>query len=129
MVGRFFEVSGVSPNEGAKLAYVWCRPQGGGDYVLVGSGYVVGTEGTFPPGIKPGQFTVAIRLPDDSAAETIAVTDDVGGGDLVPKVAILEFPAPSGLREATAAARMGFVVSPELPVAPSGRRDPPTLNS
>lgn len=129
MLGRFFEVSGIASNEGAKLAYVWCRAEGGNDYRLVGSGHVVGADGIRPPGIKAGQFAIAIRLPPDGAVETIAVTDDVSGEELIPGVSIIECPAPAGFRAGTATARAGFVASPKLPMAPSGCRDMPSLNS
>ena len=118
MVDRYFEVSGIASSVGAQLAYVWCRAGGGDGYTLVGSGHVVGADAILPPGIKAGQFAIAIRLPADGVVETIAVTDDVGGGDLVPDVSVIECPAPAGMRAGTAAAGAGFVVSSKLPMAP-----------
>ena len=76
MVDRYFEVSGIASSVGAQLAYVWCRAGGGDGYTLVGSGHVVGADAILPPGIKAGQFAIAIRLPADGAVETIGVTDD-----------------------------------------------------
>ena len=129
MADRYFDVSGIASSVGAQLAYVWCRAGGGADYTLVGSGHVVGADGVLPPGIKAGQFAIAIRLPADGAVETIGVTDDVSGEDLVQGVSIIECPAPVGFRSGPAAARAGFVMSAELPIAPSGARSMPTLNS
>jgi hypothetical protein len=85
--GTFVNVSGIDPNDGAKIVFVWCRDKGPEDYVLLGSGHVVGAIGR-PPGIQEGQFSVTFLLPSGCSTDDIFVTDDKIGKEHLRGVAI-----------------------------------------
>lgn len=89
MSGVFFNVSGIDPNEGANVVFVWCRGKAAKDHALVGSGHVVSAAGSaLPPGIASGQFSVTFLLPPGCSAEDIFVTDDKNGSERLPGVSI-----------------------------------------
>lgn len=89
MSGVFFNVSGVDPNEGAKIVFVWCQGKAPDDYALFGSGHIVGAIGSArPPGIPSGQFSVTFLLPPGRSADDIFVTDDKTGSEHLPGVSI-----------------------------------------
>lgn len=89
MDNGYYQVSGHDPNADAKVAYVWSRAQAQEDLVLVGSGYIVGSEGDLPPGIRPGQFAITFQLPPNCSAESIAVTDSKASKDFLPDVTLV----------------------------------------
>lgn len=89
MNNAFYRASGVDPNDGAKIVYVWCRDKNQDSYTLIGSGYVVGGQAGLPPGIRAGQFCVVFILPPGCSADTIVVTDDKNGKEFLPNVSII----------------------------------------
>lgn len=97
LAGAFCNVSGVDPNAGAKIVFVWRRDKGPDDYVLLGSGHVVGACGR-PPGIKIGQFSVTFPLPPGCSAEDLVVTDDTSGKEHLPGVTVTPCSASVGLK-------------------------------
>jgi hypothetical protein len=82
MSGTFFKVSGIDPNDGAMIVFIWSRDgssenDSAENYVLLGSGHVVGSAGcSLPPGAVAGQFSVTFLLPPGRAVDGIVVTDD-----------------------------------------------------
>jgi hypothetical protein len=54
MHNTFYRVSGVDQNDGAKIAFVWCRAEGQEGLTLVGSGHIVNAEGDLPQASEPG---------------------------------------------------------------------------
>lgn len=87
--GRFVNASGVDPDEGANIVFVWCRNKGPEDYVLLGSGHVVRAVGSArPPGILAGQFSVTFLLPPGCSEEDVFVTDDKNGKERLPDVKV-----------------------------------------
>jgi hypothetical protein len=95
--GAFCNVSGVDPNDGAKIVFVWHRDKGPEDYVLLGSGHVVGAIGR-PPGIQTGQFSVTFPLPPACSADDIVVTDNMSGKEALPGVTVTPCSPVSGLK-------------------------------
>jgi hypothetical protein len=89
MSNAIFRASGVDPNDGAKIVYVWCRDKNQDSYTLIGSGYVVGAQAGLPPGIRPGQFCVVFILPPGHSADTIVITDDTNGKEFLPNVSVI----------------------------------------
>ena len=91
MSGAFFNVSGIDPNDGAKIVFVWCRARGQDTDTLVGSGHVVGAGGGggLPPGIRVGQFSVTFELPAGCPDDSVVVTDDKSGKDFLPGVTLV----------------------------------------
>jgi hypothetical protein len=90
----FCNASGLNPNNGAKIVFVW-HYRGPCDYVPLGSGHVVDAVGR-PPGIRVGQYSVTFPLPPGCSADEIVVTDDTGVAHLLsaivrPCSAVLEF--------------------------------------
>jgi hypothetical protein len=85
--GTFVNVSGIDPNGGAKIVFVWCCDKGPEDYALLGSGHVVGAIGR-PPGIQAGQFSVTFLLPLGCSADDVFVTDDKIGNEHLRGVTI-----------------------------------------
>jgi hypothetical protein len=85
--GTFVNVSGIDPNGGAKIVFVWCRDKGPEDYALLGSGHVVGAIGR-PPGIQAGQFSVTFLLPSGCSTDDVCVTDDKIGNEHLRGVTI-----------------------------------------
>jgi hypothetical protein len=100
MSGGFVNVSGIDPNDGAKIVFVWCRDpdKGPDDSRLVGSGHVVGPDAPRPPGISVGQFSVTFPLSPGCSADDIVVTDDKTGKDYLPGVTVTPCSAIAGLR-------------------------------
>jgi hypothetical protein len=85
--GTFVNVSGIDPNDGAKIVFVWCRDKGPEDYALLGSGHVVGAIGR-PPGIQAGQFSITFLLPSGCSTDDVFVTDDKIGNEHLRGVTI-----------------------------------------
>jgi len=107
--GTFVNASGIDPNDGAKVVFVWCRDKGPEDYALLGSGHVVGAIGR-PPGIEVGQFSVTFLLPSGCSTDDIFVTDDKIGKEHLRGVTITPCLGVPGFRSegtATPAARAG----------------------
>jgi hypothetical protein len=88
MSGAFFNVSGIDPNDGAKIVFVWCRAEGQPNYTLAGSGHVVGAGAGLPPGIRVGQFSVTFQLPLGCSTDSVVVTDDKHGKEFLSGVTI-----------------------------------------
>jgi len=87
--GTFADASGIDPNDGAKIVFIWCRDRGPEDYCLLGSGHVVGAVGSArPPGVPAGQFSVTFLLPPGCSVEDVFVTDDKNGEDHLRGVTI-----------------------------------------
>jgi hypothetical protein len=107
--GTFINVSGVDPNDGARIVFVWCRDKGPEDYALLGSGHLVGAFGR-PPGIQAGQFSVTLLLPAGCSADDVIVTDDKVGNEhlrgvtITPCLGVPQFPSEGA---ATAARHAG----------------------
>jgi hypothetical protein len=89
MYNTFYRVSGVDQNEGAKIAFVWCRAEGQEGLTLVGSGHIVDAEGDLPPGIRAGQFAVSFLLPPGCSADSITVTDNRNSKEFLPDVTVV----------------------------------------
>lgn len=90
----FCNASGIDPDDKATMAFVW-RVRGPDDYVLLGSGHLVGALGR-PRGIKVGQFSITFPLPPGCAADELVVTDDATGKLHLPSLirpcsSVLEF--------------------------------------
>lgn len=96
MSGSFFRVSGIDPNDGAKMAFVWCRTANQDSFSLVASAHIVGADTVRPPGIRPGQFSVAFLLPSHCLADTIIATDDIDEQRSLPNVVVEKCPTPQG---------------------------------
>ena len=77
MNGTFLNVSGIDPNDGASIVFVWCRNKGHEDPLLLISGQVVGA--IRPPGIAAGQFSITFPLPPGYSANDVVVTHDESG--------------------------------------------------
>jgi hypothetical protein len=110
----FFNVSGIDLNDGAKIVFVWSRDKGPEDYVLLGSGHVVGAIGR-PPGILIGQFSVTFLLPPGCSADDVFVTDDKNGEEHLRGVTVTPCLGVPGFRsEGTAipAVRAGATNAP-----------------
>jgi hypothetical protein len=89
MNGAFFNVSGIDPNEGARIVFVWCRDKDADDYVLLGSGHPVSAVGCAPPpGITVGQFSITFPLPPGCSAGNIVVTGGKNGKEPLPDVTV-----------------------------------------
>ena len=99
----FVNVSGIDPNDGAKIVFVWCRGKGPEDYALLGSGHVVGAIGR-PPGIQAGQFSVTFLLPSGCSADDVFVTDDKIGNEHLRGVTITPCLGVPGFRSGGTAA-------------------------
>jgi hypothetical protein len=100
--GTFVNVSGIDPNDGAKIVFVWCRDKGPEDYALLGSGHVVGAIGR-PLGIQAGQFSITLLLPSGCSTDDVFVTDDKIGKEHLRGVTVTPCSGVSGFRsEATA---------------------------
>jgi hypothetical protein len=105
MIGTFFNVSGIDPNAGARIVFVWGRDKGSDEYVLLGSGHVVGTDGSgVPPGVLAGQFSVVFQLPDRCSSDHIAVTDDKSGKEFLRGVVVTPCGSRSGFQSGAALA-------------------------
>jgi hypothetical protein len=85
--GAFCNVSGVDPNDGAKIVFVWRRGKSPGDHELLGSGHVVGAMGR-PPGIQIGQYSITFPLPPGCSPDDLVVTDDTSGKEQLPGVTV-----------------------------------------
>lgn len=89
MKGSFFNVSGVDPNEGAKIVFVWGHDGNTEASLLLGSGHIVRADsGARPPGIATGQFSVTFLLPSACLAGDVVVTDDVVGAGRLNEIVI-----------------------------------------
>lgn len=121
MSGAFFNVSGIDPNDGAKIVSVWCRDsraKGPDNYVLLGSGHVVDAGGCAPPpGISVGQFSVTFALPYGCSADDIVVTDDKNSKEPLPDVTVTPCLVSGASRSGGTIARGG-------PAAPVGTANP-----
>jgi hypothetical protein len=114
--GTFVNVSGIDPNDGAKIVFVWCRDKGLEHYALLGSGHVVGAIDR-PPGIPIGQFSVTFLLPPGCSADDVLVTDDKNGTDRLRGVTVTPCLGVPGFRsEGTA-----------TPAVPAGATNPSQL--
>jgi hypothetical protein len=71
------------------MAYVWCRAANQADPVLLGTGHIVGDDGTQPPGIRAGQFAVSFQLPPACIADSIVVTDSRDGKAFLDDVTVI----------------------------------------
>lgn len=91
MNGTFLNVSGIDPNDGASIVFVWCRNKDREDPLLLSSGHVVGA--IHPPGIAAGQFSVTFPLPPGYSANDVFVTRDEGGKQALSNVTVLPCPA------------------------------------
>jgi hypothetical protein len=78
----FVNISGIDPNDGATLVFVWCRKEGPENFALLGSGNVVSLPTSARlPGIESGQFSVTIPLPLGRSIDDLFVTDDKTGDE------------------------------------------------
>jgi hypothetical protein len=82
----FYNASGIDSNDSARMVFVW-RVRGPDDWVLLGSGHLVGNLGR-PKGIRAGQFSVTFALPAGCAADEIVVTDHSTSKMPLPSVII-----------------------------------------
>ena len=95
MNGTFLNVSGIDPNDGASIVFVWGRNKDHRDPLLLGSGHVVGA--IRPPGIAAGQFSITFPLPPGYSASDVVVTHDESGKQalsdirVTPCVAVASF--------------------------------------
>jgi len=86
---NFVNVSGIDPNNGARIVFVWCRNKGPADYMLLGSGHVVDVPShARPPGIQAGQYSVTFLLPPECSVDEVFVTDDKSGSDRLTGVTL-----------------------------------------
>lgn len=113
MSASFFRVSGIDPNDGAKMAFVWCRSEDQDGFILVASTYIVGASTVRPPGIHPGQFSVAFLLPAHCLADSIIVTDDLDERRSLGDVVVEKCPTPNGFHSSQAPSIRG--VQPPYP--------------
>ena len=82
-------VSGVDPNPEARNVFVWYHDRLSNKYILLGSGGIVGSGGSFvPPGIIKGQFRVIFLLTEEHAIEDIHVSDDKSGKEFLSDITI-----------------------------------------
>jgi hypothetical protein len=89
MSNTLFKVSGIDPNAGASVVFVWHRDKRSGNYAMLGSGHVVRAGGPgLPSGVQAGQFSVTIALPPGGSADNVVVTDDKGGKEILPGVVV-----------------------------------------
>ena len=104
MSGAFFRVSGIDPNDGARIVFVWCRDiKSPHTYLLLGSGHVVGGEGLFlPSGVSVGQFSVVFSLPYGCSPGDVVVTDDKNGDEHLLDVTVTPCSTPMGYRPGAA---------------------------
>jgi hypothetical protein len=80
---NLWAVSGVDPNPEARNVFVWYHDRLADKYILLGSGGIVGSGGSFvPPGIMKGQYRVIFLLTEEYSIEDIRVSDDIGGKKL-----------------------------------------------
>ncbi len=122
MDGSFFNVTGVDPNEGAKIVFVWGRDGNTDASLLLGSGHVVRADGSArPPGVAIGQFSVTFLLPAACLAGDVVVTDDVAGAGRMNSIVIV--PCSGGPAIAAAAPlKDGRYLSPPHQLRPFGTR-------
>lgn len=121
MSGSFFRVSGIDPNDGAKMAFVWCRVENQDGLVLIASAHIVGVDTVRPPGIHPGQFSVAFLLPHNCQADTIIATDDTDEQRALANVVIEKCTTPQGFHsDGMAALRAVRPPYPEIGQVMSG---------
>jgi hypothetical protein len=114
MSGTLFKVSGIDPNDGVRIVFVWCRDEGFDNYALLGSGHVVAAGGVgLPPGISVGQFSVTFLLPYGRSASSIVVTDDKNGKEFLHDVIVTPCSVP-------AAFQPGVTVAPGDPAMCAG---------
>lgn len=103
--GTFINVSGIDPDNRAKIVFVWCSNKGPEDYALMGSGHVVGAAGR-PSGIMVGQFSVTVLLPPGCSTDEVFVTDDMNGQEHLRGVTVTPcLGVPGSLSEITASPR------------------------
>lgn len=85
----FFNISGIDPNPGAEIVFVWCRDNSIDKYVLVGSGHVVGEFGCGrPPGVPIGQFSITFPLPAGCSVADVILTNDHASDGYLPTFTI-----------------------------------------
>ena len=94
--GTFVNVSGIDPNDGAKIVFVWCRDKGLEHYSLLGSGHIVGAIGR-PPGILVGEFSITFQPPPRCYASDVFVTDDKNGNEHLRGVTVTPCLGVSGM--------------------------------
>jgi hypothetical protein len=87
MNGAYFNVSGVDQSEGAGTVFVRSRNGDPDNDIPLGSGPVVG-NGILLPGIQVGQFSITFLLPDGCSADSIVVSRDKSGAELLAGVTI-----------------------------------------
>jgi hypothetical protein len=86
MNGAFHNASGVDPNDGASIVFVWCRSRDHEGPRLLSSGHVVGA--IRPPGIAAGQFSITFPLPPGYSANDVVVTHDESGKQPLSNVTV-----------------------------------------
>ena len=121
----FVNVSGIDPNDGATIVFVWCRDKGPEDYVLLGSGHIVDVPANArPPGIQAGQYSVTFLLRPGCSVEDVFVTDDKSGSERLTGVTVADLShSGSPPEEGTSVAD-----DPAGPRTSAGFRSPATLN-
>jgi hypothetical protein len=87
MNGAFHNVSGIDPNGGASIVFVWCRSRDHEGPLLLSSGHVVGA--IRPPGIAEGQFSVTFPLPPGYSANDVVVTHDESGEQALSNITVV----------------------------------------
>ena len=86
---NIYAVSGVDPNGEARNVFVWYHDRLANKYILLGSGGIVGSGGSFvPPGITKGQYRVIFLLQEEYSIEDIHVSDDKSGNKFLSDVTI-----------------------------------------
>jgi hypothetical protein len=87
MHSAYFNVSGVDQSEDAETVFVRSRNGDPDNDIHLGSGCVVG-KGLLLPGIQVGEFSVTFLLPDGCSADSVVVSRDKSGADLLSGVTL-----------------------------------------
>src|ERR1700680_1345946 len=119
MSGTFFNVSGIDPNDGARIVFVWCRNNGPGNDIPLASGHVVGEDArNRPPGIQVGQYSITFPLPYGCSAENIVVTHDKDGKEPLSGVTLTQCLIREGFQS-------GGTITPDAPPMRAGATPAP----
>jgi hypothetical protein len=82
-------VSGIDPDPEARDVFVWHHDRAAGKFVLLGTGRIVGSGGSFtPPGVPRGQYRVTFNLRPEVSTDDIHVTDDRSGNQFLSGVTV-----------------------------------------
>lgn len=122
--GNYYNVTGVDPNEGARIVFVWARTQDSGSKVLLGSGHVVGAVGCGrPPGVPIGQYCVTFPLPPGSAADDVVLTDDKNADVHLSDVTLTHCSTLAGLRSGATLTRHLAASADTIETSPKSSQD------